>query len=226
MFARRRTPAPISRRIKRQHAPLGQQQKIRSAGFLYLVIAHAGAGGTVPKYAGAVSASGNPGVATALGTTVGGIAYVETQDAINRTGGALTFFKVQPKGGSAYYHPINDFAPTGKLAISTTTNEVVSGVNSVGIAVLSAATGTTQGKCLIVTNPASYDNFTTEYPIVGVSNLLAYYSGNAHKAAISALLQQAAIQPATTTIGASKGFAYLTDSNGHITTANINSCIN
>jgi ABC-type phosphate transport system substrate-binding protein len=190
------------------------------------VIAHAGAGGTLPKYAGAVSASGNPGVATALGTTTGGIAYVETQDAINRTGGALTYFKVQPKGGSAYYDPITNFAPTGKLTVSTTTNAVVSGVNSVGIAVLSAATGTTQGKCLIVANPASYNNFTTAYPIVGVSNLLSYYSGNAHKAAVSALLQQAAVQPAVNTIGGSKGYAYLTDSAGQVTTAIINSCIN
>ena len=191
------------------------------------VIAHAGPGGTPAKYAASVGASGNPGVATALCTTTGGIAYVETQDALNRTGGALTYFKVQPKGGSNYYDPIKDFAPSGKLTVSTTTNEVVSGVNSVGVAVLSAATGTTEGKCLIVANPASYDNFTTEYPIVGVSNLLAYYSGNAHKAAVSALLQQAAIEPAkATTIGAGKGYAYLTDTNSHITTAIINSCIN
>jgi ABC-type phosphate transport system substrate-binding protein len=191
------------------------------------VIAHAGAGGTLPKYAGAVAASGNPGVVTALGTTASGIAYVETKDAIDRTGGALAYFKVQPKGGTTYYDPLNDFAPSGKLSISTTTNAVVSGVNSVGIAVLSAATGTTEGKCLIVTNPATYDNFTTEYPIVGVSNLLAYYSDNAHKAAVSALLQQGAVQPAhVNTIGASTGFAYLTDAGGHITTTIINSCIN
>jgi len=191
------------------------------------VIAHAGVGGTLPKYAGAVSASGDPEVAAALGTTAGGIGYVETKDAIDRTGGALAYFKVQPKGGSVYYDPLKDFARSGKLSISTTTNAVVSGVNSVGIAVLSAATGTTEGKCLIVTNPATYDNFTTEYPIVGVSNLLAYYTGNAHKAAVSALLQQSAIQPAhVNTIGAGTGFAYLTDSGGNITTAIINSCIN
>jgi ABC-type phosphate transport system substrate-binding protein len=190
------------------------------------VIAHAGVGGTPAKYAASVAASGNPGVATALGTTTGGIAYVETQDAINRTGGALTYFKVQPKGGTKYFHPLTDFAPSGKLTVATTTNAVVSGVNSVGIAVLSAATGTTQPKCLIVANPASYNNFTTEYPIVGVSNLLTYYSGNAHKAAVSALLQEAAVQPVTTTIGAGKGYAYLTDTAGQVTTTIINSCIN
>jgi len=197
------------------------------SGLFTNVIAHAGAGGTSPKYAAAVSASGNPGVVTALGTTAHGIAYVETKDAIDRTGGALAYFKVQPKGGTAYYDPINNFATSGKLTISPTTNAVISGVNSVGIAVLSAATGTTEGKCLIVTNPASYDNFTTAYPIVGVSNLLAYYSGNAHKAAVSELLQQGAIRPSTVnTIGASKGFAYLTDAGDHITTTIINSCIN
>jgi ABC-type phosphate transport system substrate-binding protein len=190
------------------------------------VIAHAGKGGSIVKYAKAVSASGNPGVATALGTTAGGIAYVETKDALDRVP-ALHYFKVQPHGGTTYFDPLKDFATSGKLTVSTSTNEVVSGVNSVGIAVLSAATGATQAKCLIITNPATYANFTTEYPIVGVSNLLSYYSGNHQKAAVSALLQQAAIHSTSvTTIGGSTGYAYLTDSNNHITASIINSCIN
>ena len=189
------------------------------------VIAHAGPGGAAATYAASTPASGNPGMVTALAASTGGIAYVETEDALNRNGGALSYFKIQPKGGAAFYDPIADFAPSGQLSIATAKNKVVSGVNSVGQPVLTTATGTPKPNCLIIAIPNAYANYTTEYPIVGVSNLLTYVSGNPHKASVSALMQLSVTQPASTTIGAGKGYAYLKDANGNITAARLKACV-
>lgn len=179
-----------------------------------------------------VGASGNPGVVTQALAISGAIAYAEIEDAINHAP-SLSYFKVTPSAFSnSHLDPISNFP--GTLTVTTTTGAVVNGVTSVGIAVVSANATLSQPQCLVLTLPSSYavGNSSTDYPIRGVSNLLAYYKGNGSTKAplirtlIGETIPSAATHDSVSTIGPSTGFAYLSDSSGNLSTSNISSCIN
>ena len=188
------------------------------------VVAHSGG---LPS--GAVGASGNPGVVSTIGSTAGAIGYGEIADALARSP-ALTYATVNSKNPTSS----TDFPAT--FTVTTTTGQVISGVDSTGHATLGAVTGGVDTQCLVVAVPSSYANPSSGYPIVAVSNLLGYYSGNGTNAtAVGDLLGAAwntTIRRSATDIGAGKGLSWLSDSAGNIGTVSsgapglISGCVN
>jgi phosphate transport system substrate-binding protein len=172
------------------------------------VAAHSGG---IP--AGASGQSGNPNVVSTVGSTDGAIGYGEIADALARNP-ALTYATVNGQD------PVSNLAAT--FTVTTTTGQVISGVDSTGHAVLSAVTGGSQTQCLVMAVPSSYANPASGYPIVAVSNLLGYYSGNSTNSTLIGELLGApwntTIRSLATDIGSGKGLVYLADASGNLST--------
>ena len=181
------------------------------------VVAHSGG---LPS--GAVGASGNPGVVNEVSATTNSIGYGEIADALNHDP-VLQYATVNSED------PVANFGAT--FTITTTTGQVIAGVNTIGQATLGAITGGSNTSCVVVAIPSSYAVPSSGYPIVAVSNLLGYYSGNGATNAplIQDLLSApytTSIKRAATDIGSGKGLAWVSDSSGNATTANVDLCIN
>ncbi len=170
--------------------------------------------------------SGNPGVAGEILAVANSVGYGEAANFKN--GSTVKQAKVQASGGTKFLDPLADLpATTATLslvlalpdqAISTTTN-------ADGTPALAALTGTPTNfvpGCVNLVDPATYGNFTTTYPIIGVTNLLANYSGNGDDAPNIGRLLTAAYDPSITSglgvAGAGSGFSLISgllDSGGN-----------
>lgn len=181
----------------------------------------------VASFAGTfLPGSGNPGVVDAVGANPGAIGYAELANA-KQENPALAWFKVNGKDPNTADFP-------NVFAVGTyTTGVAIASVNTVtGRPVLGAVTSHNQPQCLLMVPPDNYANPTT-YPIVAISNLLGYYTGNGTNVTrIEQLLRAphtGTIRATTTTIGGSgDGLAWLSGTvpGGDSMTTRINSCIN
>jgi phosphate transport system substrate-binding protein len=102
--------------------------------------------------------------------------------------------------------------------VTTTTGDVITGINTstapFGNPTLGSVSGDSESQCLVLVNPNSYANSTSSYPIVAVTYLLGYYSGNgANTANLQSLLSSQyateGLQSSATNIGAGKGLVWL-----------------
>ena len=136
-----------------------------------------GALATAP--AGALAASGNPGVANTVSITEGAIGYGELGDSLLRAGNGLQVSNVNGKA------PGSIVAPT----LTLVKDQAINGVGANGTPVLQAITPNGKAGCIVVADPNSYSRQpSTNYPIVGITYLLAYTTGNRLPAAVARLM--------------------------------------
>jgi len=191
-------------------------------------------GGSAP--AGAIAANGNPGATNAIAANDGAIGYAELSDGLskNSVGAnsvAFASLKQQPdraavKGvpGSAAkfkeYSPLSLKSPFKLPATGALFEGVVVGPNDGnGRPTLVAAT-TSVPSCLKVVDPNAYaipalnpKGDYKAYPIVAITYLLAYNTGNGADATNIADLVAApfygAVKGATTTVATGTGFGFI-----------------
>jgi phosphate transport system substrate-binding protein len=126
--------------------------------------------------AGAVGKSGNPLVATTIPTIDGAIGYAEYAEAkleLTNLGLPVTVANVNgfnPATPSAAF--LSNAAVLKADSVLASTNQANGQPAVVTLASLGIAP--TVANCLYLIDPASYATSTTSYPIVAVSNLLAY----------------------------------------------------
>lgn len=161
----------------------------------------AGTAGFTPVPAN--GASGNPGVVNLVGATDGAIGYAETSDSVNRSP-ALKLASVNGKLPTS----ATDFPSPFPVSIASGKVVTVSAVT--GQATLANVTGGAHTTCLVTVDPTSYANPGTGYPIVGVSYLLSYYSGNPNKTDLLTVLK-APYALTVTNIASGKGLVNLKD---------------
>lgn len=155
-----------------------------------------------------VGANGNSLVQNAVASTDGAIGYGEVADAKAR----LPQLKIATVAGK---DPVNDLvAPT----LTLLNDQVLTGVDGNGrptkAPVVGAPTDYAGKNCLVLADPDSYAT-TSGYPIVAVSYLFAYETGNRNAKAVTKLLQApytGGVKRATTTVGAGTGFVFLAKS--------------
>lgn len=155
-----------------------------------------------------IGANGNSLVQNAVSTTDGAIGYGEVADAKAR----LPKLKIATVAGK---DPVNDLvAPTLTLLNDT----VLTGIDGNGrptkAPVMGAPTDRAGKNCLVLADPDSYAT-ASGYPIVAVSYLFAYETGNRNAKAVTKLLQAPytfGVKRATTTVGPGTGFVFLTKS--------------
>jgi phosphate transport system substrate-binding protein len=175
--------------------------------------------------AGSVAASGNPGVVNAIDTTPGAIGYGEVADALAR----------DPNLGVATVNgkdPVKDLKPTYSIKSSdVVTDQVIGPVDpNTGRATLQPISNVAVPGCVVLVNPDGYATSTTSYPIVAVSYLLGYYSGNGDDASnVKSLLKAPftyGVKKKTTTIGTGTGFAFLSYGASSKAKKALGACIN
>ncbi|WP_187360165.1 PstS family phosphate ABC transporter substrate-binding protein [Chitinolyticbacter meiyuanensis] len=172
--------------------------------------------------AGSISASGNGAVVTTIDTNANTIGYAEAANV-----GALANAKISRVNGQS---PLTNYTGFNLLAADLLVDQVISGFNATtgrpNVVALSPAAPVPG--CVLLVKPDAYAAVTTGYPIQAISYFLGYYKGNGAKTAdLRTLLNSpfnAAIKAGTTTIGAGKGFVFLSGATASITTK-INSCI-
>lgn len=129
--------------------------------------------------AGSIAASGNPGVANTVSITEGAIGYGELGDSLLRAGNGLQVSNVAGKA------PGSVVAPT----LTIVKDQAINGVGANGTPVLQAITPNGKAGCIVVADPNSYSvQPASNYPIVGVTYLLAYQTGNRLPAAVARLI--------------------------------------
>lgn len=170
-----------------------------------------------PLPAGAIGASGNPGVANAVAANDGAIGYAELGDSLLRAP-TLRYFTV--KG----FDPATLTAPT----VSIVYDQGINGVDASGRPQLQAITPVGPAGCIALANPSSYAVQASGYPIVGISYLLAYNEGNRLVAALRRLIKApytGSVENATTTVGAGTGYAFLPNATVRPINQKVNGCV-
>jgi phosphate transport system substrate-binding protein len=171
-------------------------------------------GATAPT--GAIAESGNPNVVNEIAQVSGSIGYGETADAVARLTSGINYATVNG------YDPLSDFAASFKVTTSDVmVDTIINGDTSTGVPNLEtlSAAGVTvpHAGCVQLVEPSVYANPKKTYPIMAVTYLMGYYSGNGADATEVATLLGAGynstIKGTTTTIGAGTGFAYISSYN-------------
>lgn len=207
-------------------------------------------GGVAGAPTGSIAASGNPGVTNTIAANEGAIGYAELSDGLskNSVGAnsvAFASIKLRPNTPKVGTTPPRNYVAFSPLALkakyklptgSVLFDKVVGSNDSNGRPTLLAA-GSAQPNCLILIDPNAYATATkktagaqdyTGYPIVAITSLLAYYSGNGVDSAnIGDLLASAYYGPvkgSTMTVGAGTGFALLSTA-GAITRTTVKACV-
>lgn len=172
-----------------------------------------------PLPAGSIAASGNPGVANSAAATDGAIGYTEVSDTLLRA-------------PTLRFTSINGRAPTSLTAptISILADRALGANDSNGRPTLLTLTNVADAGCVLLADPNSYATPANNYPIIGISYLLAYNTANRLPAAVSRLLvapYNATIRNNTNdapsdSVRAGSGYAYLS---GNLTRT-INGCVN
>lgn len=170
-----------------------------------------------PLPAGAIGASGNPGVANAVAANDGAIGYAELGDSLLRAP-TVRFFNVRGSDPSTLTAP----------AVTLVYDMGLNGVDANGRPALQAITPNGRAGCVALANPSSYAVQASGYPIVGITYLLAYNGGNRLRDAVRRLIKApytGAIENNTDTVGAGTGYAFL--SNAVVRTPNqrVNGCV-
>jgi phosphate transport system substrate-binding protein len=167
-----------------------------------------------------VGASGNPGVVSLVQNVPGAIGYAEYADAIALTP-VVTNFSVNGKLPSNI---------SSTLSLSYTTGSVIATTNNAnGTPALQAVSSSdTQPGCLLVVDPNNYSNPSSGYPILAVTYLMSYYSGNgANLTNVARLLgapYNSSVKSSANQIKAAKGYDWLSFQADPTTT--VNACIN
>lgn len=199
------------------------------------------AGTTAYTYVGAISATGNAGVTSAVNGADGSIGYAE---AANGVTAPARFASVKNSHSLAAVNPSTGFGPTAvpvnlvfDQAISDSVT--VAGQNGAllgGRPILTPLTTTSQ--CIAVVNPSDYADPSTGYPILAVTYLLGNAQGNgSDAAAVRGLLfspYNKTTRSSVTKIGRiTTGYAWLSNAATLDSTdpvagvqAKINACIN
>lgn len=185
---------------------------------------------------GSIGASQNGGVTTTVSTTDGAIGYADVADTSERIrlnpSIALKFATVvlkdglNPATGKAYLrkNPLNHSATFALTSVSFD-KVLASSVDANGRPVLQDIVAPPRPGCVMLADPDSYatsplnaNGDYTYYPIIAVSYLLANAAGNGQNTRnLQALLQApygrglaGTYSAGTTTIGAGRGYLYLT----------------
>jgi phosphate transport system substrate-binding protein len=170
--------------------------------------------------------SGNPAVTAAIAATAGSIGYAEMANSLQAGIGFAKVNGIDPASfGSAVTIASSSLKPYN--AISSTT------WGSNGQPQLVALSGAPSNSCLELVDPATYANPSSGYPIMAISYLLGYSSGNPStdltniRNLIGAPYNSTITGSASlTTFGAGKGLALLNVSGTVLSTSTVNSCVN
>lgn len=160
---------------------------------------------------GAIAVSGNQAMTAAVAATDGALGYAE----------AAAARLLQPQLGMAAVNGFDPLRGFSAPALATLADQVLAGDDAGGRPKTAAVSAPGPAGCVIMADPAAYANPAGSYPIVGISYLLAYGSGNGSRAtALRSLLDapgNGSIARATTTVGADSGFAFANIKNIGIT---------
>jgi phosphate transport system substrate-binding protein len=168
-----------------------------------------------------IGASGNPNVINQVEGTAGAIGYAELANALAQS-------------PALNYATVNGVSPTSlasPLSVTYVTGDAITGYNTTtapyGNPTLGSVSGDGESQCLLLVDPNSYANPSSGYPILAVSYLLGYYSGNgANTANLVKLLSgpyTTRFKNASTNVGTGTGLVWL--SNSGLTSSMVSSCI-
>jgi ABC-type phosphate transport system substrate-binding protein len=192
------------------------------------------AGTTAYTYVGAISATGNAGVTTAVNGADGSIGYAE---AANGVTAPARFASVKNSHSLAAVNPSTGFGPTAVPVNLVFDQAIADAVDANGRPTLTPLTTPAAG-CIAVVNPSDYADPSTGYPILAVTYLIGNAQGNGtDAAAVRGLLfspYNKTTRPSVTKIGRiTTGYAWLSnaatlDSTDPVTgvQAKINACVN
>ncbi|URX61997.1 extracellular solute-binding protein [Luteibacter anthropi] len=172
------------------------------------------------NYFAKLPASGNPAVVTTIRQTSNSIGYAETANSLEANT-QRAFVKNDADGTDN--NPVN--FGTG-VAVTTVTDQVISGTGAGGRPTLAAISSPAQAGCVRLVDPAAYATPATGYPIIAVSYFLGNNKGNgADVTSVRNLLTapyDATIQSNASLIGAGHGLSFLSG----VDTSFVGTCVN
>lgn len=170
-----------------------------------------------PLPAGALGASGNPGVANGVAANDGAIGYTEVADTALRAP-TLRFANVNGRS------PASLTSPTFTLRA-----DAVIGPND------SSGRPTVQtiqapvANCVYIADPNTYSAPANNYPIIGITNIYAYATGNRQTAAVRRLIKApytgSVERAATPSIGPGTGYAFIGNAQARTLNGRVNACV-
>ncbi len=170
-----------------------------------------------PLPAGAIGGSGNPGVANGVAANDGAIGYTEVADTALRAP-TLRFANVNGRSPASLTPPV-----------FTLRADAVIGPNDANGRPTVLSLQAPVANCVYIADPNSYSAPANNYPIIGITNVLAYATNNRQRDAVRRMFKApytAGVERAATpSIGPGTGYAFLANAEARVLNGRINACV-